>query len=35
LVPVLGTGVNGAQQTITWSATTSMTIALAQVGVGY
>lgn len=32
VIPIPNPGVNGAQQAITWSATTSMTIALARIG---
>jgi hypothetical protein len=35
VIPVPNPGVNGAQQNITWSATTSMTIGLGRIGVGY
>jgi hypothetical protein len=35
VIPVPNTGINGAQQNITWSATTSMTIGLGRVGSGY
>lgn len=35
VIPVPNPGVNGAQQSITWSATTAMTIGLARIGVGY
>lgn len=35
VIVVPNPGVNGAQQNITWSATTSMTIGLGRIGVGY
>lgn len=35
VIPVPDPGINGAQQNITWSATTSMTIGLARIGSGY
>lgn len=35
VIPVPNPGVNGAAQAITWSATTSMTIGLGRIGVGY
>lgn len=34
-IVVPNTGIGGAQQNITWSATTSMSIALTRVGSGY
>jgi hypothetical protein len=35
VIPVPNPGINAAAQTVTWSATTSMTIGLARIGVGY
>jgi hypothetical protein len=35
VIPVPNTGINGPNQAITWSATTSMSIALARIGSGY